>query len=101
LRKDRVSFDLKLAESVDLAFNDRNRHTQTFINRRQKRQRQNRETSAATSDTFNARLAGSCLQITFRTHVVGNQTQVDVEFLAIEDVCALETSDQTRFFHVF
>src|SRR5262249_36792256 len=86
LREDGVSFDLKLSQPVNLAFDNRHSHAQTFVNRRQERQRQNPKTGPARSDTLNARLTVSCLQITFRTHVVINQTQVDVEFLAIEDV---------------
>ena len=100
LREDRVALYLELAQAINLPFNDWNRHAQSFVDRRQKRQRQNGESGTTRTHTLDTRLAVACLQIALRAHVVLDQVQVDVQFLAIEYVSAFETSDQACLFDV-
>ena len=57
LGEDRVAFDFELTETINLSFHDRNGDAQSFIDRGQKRQRQDRETGAARAHTLDARLA--------------------------------------------
>src|SRR6185436_5466474 len=60
----------------------------------------NWKTRPLAADTFDAWLTVTRLKITFRAHVVVDQTQVNVQLLAIENVRALEARDQAGFFHV-
>ena len=98
--KDRIAFDLQIAEAKQLAFVDRHRDAQHVIRRRKERQRQNGKARAAPAEAFDARLAMSRLQITLRPHVVINQMQVVVELLAMQNVLLFNSREQAGFLDV-
>src|ERR1043166_4463632 len=86
--------------SINLSFHDRDRNAQSFVNRRQKRQRQDRETGATRTDSLDTRLAVSRLEIALRAHVVVDGAQVIFELLAVQNVGTLEARDEPGLFDV-
>src|SRR5206468_4568571 len=62
--------------------------------------RQNWEASAAFTQTLDARLSVTSLQITLRAHVVVHLMQVVLQLLAIEYVLFTKAREQSRFLDV-
>src|SRR5262249_34139536 len=99
-RKYRVTFDLQVADAIKLALGDRYGDAQRFVSRRNKRNRQNGKTCTMPTEAFAGRLPVPRLQIAFRSHVVVDQVQVVVEFLAVQNVQLLDAREKARLFHV-